>query len=281
MFLSRVAMEMCDPLFLRRVQLGSPRTQSTGGWKPLSLARWEACRYTVAAGILPASQRGFQPRDPLAMMRRCQSAFVSASTFGTRNLKFRLMVLPYKVATLLYCFSERDEVLLLERAQEPNRGLWSPCGGKLKMDSGESPYACACREAHEETGLPLRPEDLHLTGLVSEHGFQGRTHWLMFLFEVKPRLKTLPPHHAEGRFQFFARGALDGLNLPQTDREQIWPWFWRHRGGFFAAHCHCHPDGRNDWTLEESSVENRETRARKKLPGKTRPAFDSRPSTID
>jgi 8-oxo-dGTP diphosphatase len=177
---------------------------------------------------------------------------VSASTFGTRNLKFRLMVLPYKVATLLYCFNERDEVLLLERAQEPNRGLWSPCGGKLKMDSGESPYACACREAHEETGLSLRPEDLHLTGLVSEHGFQGRAHWLMFLFEVKPRLKSLPPHHVEGRFQFFARAALEGLNLPQTDREQIWPWFWRHRGGFFAAHCHCHPDGRNDWTLEET-----------------------------
>jgi hypothetical protein len=65
-------------------------------------------------------------------------------------------------------------------------------------------------------------------------------------------LKSLPPVHAEGRFQFFARAALDGLNLPQTDREQIWPWFWQHRGGFFAAHCHCRPDGRNDWTLEEA-----------------------------
>ena len=126
-------------------------------------------------------------------------------------------ILPYKVATLLYCFSERDEVLLLERAQEPNRGLWSPCGGKLKMDIGESPYVCACREAHEETGQSLRPEDLHLTGLVSEHGYQGRTHWLMFLFEVKPRLKSLPPHHAEGRFQFFTRAALDGFE-PAADR---------------------------------------------------------------
>ena len=175
------------------------------------------------------------------------------------------MSLPYKVATLLYCFNERDEVLLLERAQEPNRGLWSPCGGKLKMDIGESLYACACREAGEELGIEIRAADLHLTGLVSEHGFQGRSHWLMFLFEVKSRLKSLPPDHVEGRFQFFARAALDNLNLPQTDfpmkadlitretdREQIWPWFWQYRGGFFAAHCHCHPDGRNDWTLEES-----------------------------
>jgi 8-oxo-dGTP diphosphatase len=162
------------------------------------------------------------------------------------------MFLPYKVATLLYCFNERDEVLLLERAQEPNRGLWSPCGGKLHMDTGESPYTCACREAGEELGLALRPTDLHLAGLVSEHGYQGQTHWLMFLFEVKQRLAALPPDHEEGRFGFFPRAALAALKLPQTDVETIWPWFWRHRGGFFAAHCHCHPDGHNEWMLEES-----------------------------
>lgn len=164
------------------------------------------------------------------------------------------MRLPYKVATLLYCFNERDEILLLERAQEPNRGLWSPCGGKLHTDTGESPYACACREAQEELGLTLSPLDLRLTGLASEQGYQGQSHWLMFLFEVQPRLASLPPAHREGRFQFFPRAALSGLNIPQTDRERIWPWFWQHRGGLFAAHCHCYPDGRNAWTLEESRV---------------------------
>lgn len=38
--------------------------------------------------------------------------------------------LPYRVATLLYAFDPADRVLLLERAREPNRGLWSPPGGK-------------------------------------------------------------------------------------------------------------------------------------------------------
>jgi len=73
---------------------------------------------------------------------------------------------------------------------------------------------------------------------------------------LKVKLKTLPPPHAEGRFQFFPREALAALKIPQTDREQIWPWFWQHRGGFFAAHCHCHPDGHNDWTLEEFAAGN-------------------------
>jgi len=166
------------------------------------------------------------------------------------------MVLPYKVATLLYCFNERDEVLLLERAQEPNRGRWSPCGGKLKTEFGESPYACACREAKEEMGVELSVSDLHLAGIVSEHGYEGQTHWLMFLFEVKKKLTALPIPCREGRFGFFQREEIDSLKIAQTDREQIWPWFWKFRSGFFAAHCHCHPDGKNDWTLEEFSLDD-------------------------
>ena len=163
------------------------------------------------------------------------------------------MKLPHRISTLLFCFNPRDEALLLQRRRDPNRGLWSPCGGKLKTEHGESPYACACREAEEEAGLSLCPSDLHLAGLVSEHGYDGQAHWLMFLFEVKPRLARTPKAHAEGRFKFFAAGKIEELKIPQTDREQIWPLFWRHRGGFFAAHCRCHPDGRNEWTIEESS----------------------------
>jgi 8-oxo-dGTP diphosphatase len=164
------------------------------------------------------------------------------------------VVLPHKIATLLYCFNERDEVLLMERLRDPNKGLWSPCGGKLMTEIGESPYACACREAREEIGSELKTSDLHLAGIVSEHGYEGQAHWLMFLFEVKPRLRTaaLPPAHAEGRFAFFSRDALDTLRMPETDRQQIWPLFWRHRHGFFAAHCRATPSGLNEWLLEES-----------------------------
>lgn len=160
--------------------------------------------------------------------------------------------MPYQIATLLYCFNERDEVLLLQRVREPNRGLWSPCGGKLHTGIGESPYACACREAEEELGLQVKPSALHLTGIVSEHGYEAQAHWLMFLFELRPRLSALPKAHREGTFRFFPRHELDALPLPQTDREQIWPLFWKYRGGFFAAHCHCHPDGRNEWSIEET-----------------------------
>jgi 8-oxo-dGTP diphosphatase len=162
-------------------------------------------------------------------------------------------VQPYHITTLLYCFNERDEVLLLQRAHEPNRGLWSPCGGKLDVASGESPYSCACREAREELGIPLQPADLHLTAIISERGAAGQAHWLMFLFEVKPKLQSLPAAHREGTFAFFSADELARLPLPKTDLDQIWPLFWKYRGGFFAAHCHCGPGGTHQWSIEESA----------------------------
>ncbi len=162
--------------------------------------------------------------------------------------------LPYQIASLLYFFDDRDRVLLMERAQEPNRGLWSPCGGKLRTEAGESPYECACREAFEEVGVRLTPNDLHLAGLVCERAYQGQSHWLMFLFEIKPRLRALPPPHREGRFAFLERFELDVLSIPETDREQIWPLFWRHRGGFFSVHCVCEQGGGNSWRLEQSTL---------------------------
>lgn len=176
---------------------------------------------------------------------------VSAATAGDPGNAGIRSDYPYRISTLLYCFNEAGEVLLIERAQEPNRGTWSPPGGKLKTATGESPYACACREAAEETGLQLVPTDLHLTGIVSEYGYQGQAHWLMFLFEVKPLVKELPPPNREGRFAFYRRDQLPDLNIPESDRESIWPWFWEHRNGFFAAHCHCTPE-KNHWQLEES-----------------------------
>ncbi|MGD0814167.1 MAG: NUDIX hydrolase [Verrucomicrobiota bacterium] len=163
------------------------------------------------------------------------------------------MPLPYKIATLLYCFNQKDEALLLRRARKPNLGLWSPCGGKLHMTDGESPYACACREAGEEIGMKLTHRDLHLTGIVSEYGYEDREHWLLFLFEVLPRLTAVPPAHEEGDFAFFPAAEIPSLAIPKTDLEQIWPLFWRYRGGFFAAHCRNLGGDKYEWTLEEST----------------------------
>ncbi|MCF7669027.1 MAG: NUDIX domain-containing protein [Verrucomicrobia bacterium] len=162
------------------------------------------------------------------------------------------MATPYKISTLLYCFSENDEILLMRRRIEPNRGLWSPCGGKLHTASGESPYACACREAFEETGIEITPADIHLNGVVSECGYANTEHWLMFLFEVRMPLEHLPRAHREGEFRFFNWRELDSVDMPATDKEMLWPLFRRCRGGFFAAHCRYDSSDKRYWIVEEA-----------------------------
>ena len=163
------------------------------------------------------------------------------------------MPLPYKIATLLYCFDEQDKVLLLRRTRQPNAGLWSPPGGKLHTEEGESPFACACREAGEEMAISITADDLHLTGIVSEHGYEGQAHWLIFLFEIRRRFRELPKSIDEGTFCFFEKNDLPNLDLPTSDREHIWPLFWRHRGGFFSAHCRCNENLSDEWAIEQST----------------------------
>src|ERR1039457_6065972 len=97
---------------LNQIVIPGSADVSSAGWNCLSQ------RSEPAGPVLRSStaEVGRQRSQEVEEWWRCRSAFVSASTFGTRNLKFRLMVLPYKVATLLYCFNEREEMLLLERA---------------------------------------------------------------------------------------------------------------------------------------------------------------------
>lgn len=158
--------------------------------------------------------------------------------------------LPYRIAVLCYLFDTRRRVLLLHRRKPPNQDLYSPIGGKLETAIGESPTACAIREIKEEVGLTLTAADLHLTGIVSEQGFQDECHWLMFLYEVTRPVEVVPSEFDEGRLEWHDIDSLDRLPLPQTDREVIWPLFHMHRGRFFMVHIAC--AGQNlTWRVEQ------------------------------
>lgn len=143
-----------------------------------------------------------------------------AQLFGRSHLSDEL---PYKIAVLVYVFNSQRELLLLHRARPPNQHLYSPIGGKLEQAGGESPYACALREAHEEIGIALALEDIRLLGMVSEKAHEGQTHWLMFCFEVLRPLDFPPRQIEEGRLEWAPADKVAGLNIPSTDRAVIWP----------------------------------------------------------
>jgi 8-oxo-dGTP diphosphatase len=153
-------------------------------------------------------------------------------------------------------------VLLLRRNKEPNKGLCSPIGGKLDMQTGESPAQCAQREIMEEAGIHVPIERLHLAGLISEKAYEGRGHWLLFYYRVLGAVRVDWREIREGTLEWFHPSEIEGggLPLPDTDRRIIWPLIRKHDGanggkpGFFTLHIDCSPDGEMTWTVEQSQA---------------------------
>ncbi len=170
-----------------------------------------------------------------------------------------LPALPYRIACLCDLRDAQGRVLLLHRKKEPNKGLVSPIGGKLDVAVGESPAECARREIQEEAGIEVPIERLHLVGLVSECAFEGRGHWLMFVYRVLGAVWVEPQDMREGRLDWHAPGELSKLPVPESDREVIWPLMWRaeprgegKRPGFFAVHIDCRGE-KMRWSVEQET----------------------------
>lgn len=129
-----------------------------------------------------------------------------------------------KLATLLYIRNEAGEYLLMKRRKDPNKGLMSPPGGKLKTESAESPDECAAREAFEECRLVSKKNDWLLRGIITEKNFPHAGNIMIFLMEYKNRLTKLPDPCNEGSFFFINPNDLFKQELPVTDREFIWKY---------------------------------------------------------
>ena len=176
----------------------------------------------------------------------------------TIDPKGSVMGHPYKIAVLCELRDEQGRYLLLERARHPNKGLFSPIGGKLETGIGESPAQCAVREIHEEAGVELGVHQVELGGIIAERGFgasgegagaeQG-VNWLMFWFRVKEPVRVQEQDTREGLLAWHERGAIPSLALPDTDREVIWPIVLANPRTYFSVHIVC-DEGPIRWTLE-------------------------------
>lgn len=158
---------------------------------------------------------------------------------------------PYKIAVLCDLRDSNGRVLLLHRLKDPNRGMYSPIGGKLDTATGESPAQCAQREIKEESGIDVAIDRLHLGGMISERGYEDQTNWLLFWYRVTVPVWVEPHDMNEGRLEWHDPARIDELSLPETDRKIIWPLVRQHEGGFFAVHIDCSGGGLV-WKLEQS-----------------------------
>lgn len=144
-----------------------------------------------------------------------------------------------KIATLLYIKNSGGEYLLIERKNEPNKGLLSPPGGKLNQESVETPASCAVREAKEECNLDTSHPDWKLKGIIAEKNYPVIGNLLIFCYLYEKTTDILPSEMEEGSFRFVHPSKLFNCKLPETDKLYIWKFVLDNKVKFFSLHIDC------------------------------------------
>jgi ADP-ribose pyrophosphatase YjhB (NUDIX family) len=108
------------------------------------------------------------------------------------------------VGALVY--DEQHRLLVVRRANEPGRGLWSIPGGRV--EPGEDDPTAVAREVEEETGLSVEVGDL--VGEVERPGPEGRL-YVIRDYEATAVGGTLTPGDDASDARFVTRSEFVSL----------------------------------------------------------------------
>jgi 8-oxo-dGTP diphosphatase len=101
--------------------------------------------------------------------------------------------------------------MLLKRLKEPNKGKYTPVGGKL--DPFESPLSAAIRETGEETGI--RVSNMKFCGLLTETS-PVKYNWINYVYLAEIEHLT-PPFCNDGDLAWIHFDDVLKVDTPKTD----------------------------------------------------------------
>ena len=116
-----------------------------------------------------------------------------------------------KKTAVICVLRHKQHFLLLKRNKQPNKGLFTPVGGKL--EPFESPKQAVIREVWEETGISLL--GARYCGVLVENS-PTDYNWCSFVY-LADIDKIIPPFCPEGELEWVGYDALPDLPTPPTD----------------------------------------------------------------
>lgn len=102
----------------------------------------------------------------------------------------------------------QQQVLMLERGNEPMQGMWTGVGGKTHFVEGI--YESCIREIFEETGLIAHK--LHLRGVIKTILAEGNSSWILHIYTCSEFTGEII-RCEEGRLAWIDMSELYSLNL--------------------------------------------------------------------
>ena len=116
-----------------------------------------------------------------------------------------------KKTAVLCVLKHGEQLLLLKRLKEPNKGMYTPVGGKL--DPFESPLDAAFRETREETGIIV--DAFKYCGVLVESS-PSEYNWTSFVYVAE--VAWIPaPLCNEGDLQWISFANVLNVPTPKTD----------------------------------------------------------------
>jgi ADP-ribose pyrophosphatase YjhB (NUDIX family) len=108
-----------------------------------------------------------------------------------------------------------ERIVLIRRAKEPSRGLWTFPGGAIEL--GESLHDAARREALEETGLVVEIEALAtvVENVVRDGAGRARYHYVIVDYFARPVGGALQPGSDVDDARWFGLVDLEGLAMTE------------------------------------------------------------------
>lgn len=116
-----------------------------------------------------------------------------------------------KRAACMIALRHGNSFMLLNRYNEPHKGMYTPVGGKL--DPFENPLQAALRETHEETGIQL--DNIKFAGILTETS-PVNYNWIIYVYQAEIE-KMPPPFCDEGILKWIDFEDLPNIPTPPTD----------------------------------------------------------------
>ncbi len=125
-----------------------------------------------------------------------------------------------------------DEVLIIQRAADPDKGLWSVPGGKVEW--GETCQLAAVREVKEETNLDVNMKDIKLVDIVNkvikdEEG-KIKFHFVIVDYVTHIFKGNVTPSDDALQARWIKFSDLNKYEYPKTIKElfkKLGLWTWR------------------------------------------------------
>jgi diamine N-acetyltransferase len=128
---------------------------------------------------------------------------------------------PYPRASAHAAVFKHDRVLLVQRANEPNRGRWALPGGVIEL--GETVGEAMQREVLEECGLEIVVDRVidAVDNIIPDSQGRLRYHYVNILALAHPAAGEARPGSDALDVRWVSQGELDALDMPERGRASV------------------------------------------------------------